>query len=483
MTPSLAEGGRGRAVRRGRLIALLLGCVVSAVVATTLATAPSPARAEPPTDDTREAADRSATLGPRLLNGSPAAGADFPSVVLVRAGAAGPRCTGTVVGPRWVLTAAHCFRQLDPAAVRIHLGGDRLDRPFAQTTTARQIVLHPGFVRDPLRADLALVELRDPTSISPVRLAQDGTRSPVGSRATMVGWGMLDEDTPAVRLHRAELPVRDAQLCLDIWPQRFDPNTELCLGGERSMACPGDSGGPLLITSGVHVVQVGVASAYSPPCAAGSALLSMASSVGVHRYWIDAVLAGSVIHRIDGVRVRFWDVGPDHAHRAGIHRASLAGVADGYLDGSFRPAFAVTRGQLATTLTRALELPDPGGGSFADVPAGHTHHTGIRAAHAAGLVRGFPDGTFRPEQPVTRGQLASVLRRALGLAPGPLPTRYLDVPITDPHAAAISAVTGAGLMTGFADGTFRPGQPVTRGQLASVLARSVLAADVEADGG
>jgi len=48
---------------------------------------------------------------------------------------------------------------------------------------------------------------------------------------------------------------------------------------------------------------------------------------------------------------------------------------------------------------------------YSDVPADHTHREGIERAAELGLVQGFPDGTFRPEQPVTRGQLATILMR------------------------------------------------------------------------
>jgi hypothetical protein len=100
-------------------------------------------------------------------------------------------------------------------------------------------------------------------------------------------------------------------------------------------------------------------------------------------------------------------------HRAGIDAVAEAGIAGGYADGTFRPDLPVTRGQMATFLTRALDLP-AGASSFPDV-AGSTHRAGIDAVAEAGIAGGYADGTFRPDLPVTRGQMATFLARALDL--------------------------------------------------------------------
>lgn len=65
---------------------------------------------------------------------------------------------------------------------------------------------------------------------------------------------------------------------------------------------------------------------------------------------------------------------------------------------------------LGTTATPTAEAP-VAPGPFPDVPADHAHADGIAAALEAGLVNGYPDGTFRPDEPVTRGQLATVVAR------------------------------------------------------------------------
>ena len=99
-----------------------------------------------------------------------------------------------------------------------------------------------------------------------------------------------------------------------------------------------------------------------------------------------------------------------------VHADAIAWVAEqeittGFPDGTFRPGEVVSRGQMATFLTRALQL-EPGSESFPDA-VGSVHEEGIAAVAAAEITTGFPDGTFRPGDEVTRGQMATFLFRAL----------------------------------------------------------------------
>jgi hypothetical protein len=107
----------------------------------------------------------------------------------------------------------------------------------------------------------------------------------------------------------------------------------------------------------------------------------------------------------------FFDVaGTTHAEA--IAWVAEQGITGGFGDGTFRPGADVTRGQMAAFLARGLELP-AGSATFDDV-AGTTHEQAIAAVAAAGITTGFPDGTFRPGDAVTRGQMATFLFRALG---------------------------------------------------------------------
>lgn len=166
--------------------------------------------------------------------------------------------------------------------------------------------------------------------------------------------------------------------------------------------------------------------------------------------------------------VSFSDVPSSYAHAGTIRTIAEACITAGFQDGTYRPTASLTRGQLATFLANTLDLP-AGDLRFSDVPADHAHARGISAM--AGVAEGFGDGTFRPDAPVTRGQMATLLRNAGDLADGD--RVFPDVPGDYVHAAAISAVAAVGIQ-GYEDGTFRPTLPVTRGQMATFLVRTLL---------
>jgi hypothetical protein len=156
-------------------------------------------------------------------------------------------------------------------------------------------------------------------------------------------------------------------------------------------------------------------------------------------------------------------------HARAIRAQLAAGVLEGFGNGTFRADASITRGQVASIVARALDL-EPGAGAlvFSDT-AGTTHQDAIRALAEAGLVEGYADGTFRPDQLVSRAQLAPIIARALGQedAEGDC---FPDV--AGVHEAAICALADLGIATGFADGTYRPALPVSRGQAASLLDRA-----------
>lgn len=157
-------------------------------------------------------------------------------------------------------------------------------------------------------------------------------------------------------------------------------------------------------------------------------------------------------------------------HEVAIRAIIDEGIASGFEDGTFRPGIEVSRGQVASFVQAALDLPDYEVTDLTDV-AGTTHAAAIGAVVEAGVAGGFPDGTFRPSEAVTRGQMATLLTNAFDLVDD-AETRFLDVAGTT-HAEGIGAVAAEGVAGGFGDGEFRPGANVTRGQMATFLARSL----------
>lgn len=178
---------------------------------------------------------------------------------------------------------------------------------------------------------------------------------------------------------------------------------------------------------------------------------------------------------------RFLDRAGAGIHTAAIDCVAWWNVTTGLPDGTFQPGGAVTRGQMATFMTNAIlatggQLPPPGSG-FEDA-RDTVHRRAIERLAAAGIVGGFPDGGFRPNEPVTRGQMATFLVGALehlavdapALAGHSAPRTFLDVPGST-HEDRIVLASNAGIAGGFDDGTYRPAAPVSRMQMATFLAR------------
>lgn len=87
-------------------------------------------------------------------------------------------------------------------------------------------------------------------------------------------------------------------------------------------------------------------------------------------------------------------------------------------------------------------------------------------------IQGYPDGEFKLNRNITRAEIATIFARILNLRPLVEHEQlYSDVPLHQWYADAVEAVTKHGLFTGYADGTFKPDQPITRAELTSVIFR------------
>jgi hypothetical protein len=111
-------------------------------------------------------------------------------------------------------------------------------------------------------------------------------------------------------------------------------------------------------------------------------------------------------------------------------------------------------------------------GRFIDLPATDGACAAVRELEAAGVIAGYPDGTFRPEAKVSRAEVAKLLTLALGADPRPgAPVPFADAQV---HWAAeqgyIQAAVSARILSGYPDGTFRPDAPVTRAEVDKLVA-------------
>ncbi len=156
------------------------------------------------------------------------------------------------------------------------------------------------------------------------------------------------------------------------------------------------------------------------------------------------------------------------------HMATL-GIVSGFPDGTFRPQKGLTRAEMVTLLVRAksLELSKPSGNVFKDVGRQHWASQYIKASVDSNIVKGYPDGKFKPSAGLTRAEAVSVLVR-FGNVPDKDPASaaaYSDVPAKHWASKAISAAKQAGILSFIKESTFKPSRPVTRAEACEMLSR------------
>ena len=149
------------------------------------------------------------------------------------------------------------------------------------------------------------------------------------------------------------------------------------------------------------------------------------------------------------------------------------GLISGYEDGSFRPDNQVTRAEFVIMLNKVLGFTQKGTVSFSDVDADAWYHDAVAIAVEAGYCSGYEDGTFKPNTTITRAEAAVMIARAKGLtANEEAADRFADVSNIPVWAkGSIGAVTASGFMSGRPDGTFDAVNTITRAEAVSSLNR------------
>ena len=171
---------------------------------------------------------------------------------------------------------------------------------------------------------------------------------------------------------------------------------------------------------------------------------------------------------------------PDHwfsdddgnVHEGDIEAIAAAGITLGCREGLYCPHDEATRGQFASMLVRAFPdlVPDDAEDFFSD-DAG-VHEGAVNRLASAGIATDCAPGRFCPHDPLTRAQMATMLARVLPGPPRPVQDYFSD----DDGAAfeiAVNALAANGIIDGCEPGRFCPHDPVRRDQAASLLARAL----------
>lgn len=291
---------------------------------------------------------------PRIANGVRTTGQPTTGALLLGSPAV-QICSGTLVGCRTLLTAAHCVCDEDGSTCDPSESSYEVFLQHAGRFPVAQVTPHPDFVDFPSAAnDVALVTLGAAVEgIGPTPLAS--TPPPFGTSGTLVGFGNLDDAPPTGSGIKREGLVTTTSCAPSGAPESqylcWDPAPPFGPPGTDSNSCPGDSGGPLFVLEAGETVVAGAISFGLGPCAGDD--FSGVSNVATYASWVAGVAGADLGGSSCAALARVGGPG------AGVHgfEGVLAGTGSEQVH-----AFDVAAG--ATVLRVTLNAEEDGSADF-----------------------------------------------------------------------------------------------------------------------
>ncbi len=152
-----------------------------------------------------------------------------------------------------------------------------------------------------------------------------------------------------------------------------------------------------------------------------------------------------------------------------IQKMADQGIVTGMPDGSFKPDNSVSRAEFAVLVVKAFKLDNPNGKVFNDTSA-HWANDYITVANACGIVKGYSDTKFGPDDTVTREQMAVIITKAAKLTTSGKALDFNDnAKVSNWAKDAVAIASAQKVMAGFPDGSFQPQAKATRAQAVMVI--------------
>lgn len=156
-----------------------------------------------------------------------------------------------------------------------------------------------------------------------------------------------------------------------------------------------------------------------------------------------------------------------------IRSMVASGAASGYSDGSFKPNQTITRAEFAKIIVKAFNLPYSGEKVFQDTK-GHWAEDAISAAYMNGIISGYDENSFGPDDTITREQIAVMVVKAAKLTGTSNQQKFSDGEQISKWAKNEAAIAAANqLIFGYEDNTFRPKNNASRAEAVSIITRAL----------
>ncbi|MCK9268265.1 MAG: S-layer homology domain-containing protein [Alkaliphilus sp.] len=161
----------------------------------------------------------------------------------------------------------------------------------------------------------------------------------------------------------------------------------------------------------------------------------------------------------------------DHWAKEEIEYLMSKGVVSGYPDGSFKPDKQITRAEFVKMINYIFGYSEKGSVSFTDVGEGDWFYDEIGKAVKAGYISGYDDGTMKPNNPITRQEVSKVMGMVFDLNESEESAGdFVDADLIGDWAKGyVGILKDKGYISGYPDGTFKPGNPITRAESVKIV--------------
>lgn len=151
------------------------------------------------------------------------------------------------------------------------------------------------------------------------------------------------------------------------------------------------------------------------------------------------------------------------------------GLVGGYEDGSIQPDKSISRAEFMAFANRAFNYTEKGSAQFKDVATSDWYAEVVQQAVAAGYIAGYPDGTMKPNNDITRMEAAAILARITGISANEgAANKFTDQgQIPQWSKGVVGAVAQSSLMVGYPDGSFMPAKEITRAEAMAALNKAM----------